>query len=189
MQRQAQGRQQHEEEQDQRQHLAEYGGEAHGQTAGQGAAALQGPAGEPQFPQAGEARLIGAGAQQQMQAAAGEHRHQQRTYGAQGGGAVPVGQQQEARQQQGRGRQPVAVTQQPLQQAAEEGDEQGLLLKIGHDGAQGQQQADTAGDLPAVGRGRRGRRAGILFCGLRGFLLFGCSSHADFLSCKRTGVT
>ena len=73
--------------------------------------------------------------------------------------------------------------------AAEEGDEQGLLLKIGHDGAQGQQQADTAGDLPAVGRGRRGRRAGILFGGLRGFLLFGCSSHADFLSCKRTGVT
>ena len=189
VQRQTQGRQQHEEEQDQRQHLAEYGGEAHRQTAGQGAAALQGPAGEPQLPQAGEARLIGAGAQQQMQAAAGEHRHQQRTYGAQGGGTVPVGQQQEARQQQGRGRQPVAVAQQPLQQAAEEGDEQGLLLKIGHDGAQGQQQADTAGDLPAVGRGRRGRRAGILFCGLRGFLLFGCSSHADFLSCKRTGVT
>ena len=67
VQRQTQGRQQHEEEQDQRQHLAEYGGEAHGQTAGQGAAALQGPAGEPQLPQAGEARLIGAGAQQQMQ--------------------------------------------------------------------------------------------------------------------------
>ena len=63
-----------------------------------------------------------------------------------------------AGQQKGRGYQPEAVSNQSLQQSAEEINEEGLDVKIAEGGEKGQQQADYRPDLPAerpVSRMRR----------------------------------
>ena len=91
----------------------------------------------------------------------------------------PVGQQVHPRQGQGRGRQPIAVARQALQQVPQQVQHNGVRLEIADHHAQGQQQAHAAAYLPPDRREGGFLRSRLFGCGF--FLLSGRHSGSFLL--------
>ena len=120
-------------------------------SAGDGAAGLEGRAGEPELLQ----RTGGGGkfhiAQHHVAKSTQQNGDQQRADDPQLHRTAMVEQQNEGRQQKRRTGQPVAIAEQAFQQQGEPVDENGRDIEIADAHAQGQHQQDNAPHLPADG--------------------------------------